>query len=167
MPIPVIAAFSTSSLSHCIYGLSPLLTNRQFLQRKKSMPFPLPEVTPETKDFWTGGAVGELRIMACAACDHRIHPPQLICPKCLSREVAPVVASGRGTIHSYTINRQAWMPDLDLPYAIGVIDLDDQPGVRITARMIADDVSDVHIGASVGVAFEARGDVFVPLFRLA
>ncbi len=130
------------------------------------MPFPLPEVTTETEDFWRGGAAGELRIMACTACDHRIHPPQSICPHCLCREVVPVVASGRGTIHSYTINRQAWMPDLDVPYAIGVIDLDDQPGVRITARLLTNDVSAVRIGAAVAVAFEARGDVFVPLFRL-
>jgi uncharacterized OB-fold protein len=130
------------------------------------MGLPLPDVTPENEAFWTGGAVGELRIMACPACDHRIHPPQLICPNCLSRDVAPVVASGRGTIQSFTINRQQWLPDLKVPYALAIVDLDDQPGVRLTAMVEADDLSAVAIGASVTVDFEPREDVYVPFFRL-
>jgi uncharacterized protein len=77
-----------------------------------------------------------------------------------------VVASGAGTIHSFTINRQAWIPDLKVPYAIGVIDLDDQPGVRITAMVEADDPSQIQIGARVKVGFNHCGDVFVPYFRL-
>lgn len=131
------------------------------------MGLPLPDVTPENEAFWTGGGLGELRIMACAACDHRIHPPQLICPNCLSRDVAPVVASGRGTIHSYTINRQQWLPDLKVPYALAIVDLDDQPGVRMTAKVETDDFSAVAIGAPVTVDFELREDVYVPFFRLA
>jgi uncharacterized protein len=130
------------------------------------MGLPLPELTPENTAFWAGGEVGELRIMACSVCDHRIHPPQLICPKCLSRDVAPVVASGKGRIYSFTINHQAWLPDLKVPYALGVIDLDDQPGVRLTARVDAEDLGNVAIGKAVTVAFEARDDVFVPCFRI-
>ncbi len=130
------------------------------------MGLPLPELTPENTAFWTGGEVGELRVMACRKCDHRIHPPQLICPKCLSRDVAPVVASGTGTIYSFTINHQPWLPDLQVPYALGVIDLDEQPGVRLTARVDAVDLGKVAIGRAVTVAFEARDDVFVPFFRL-
>jgi uncharacterized protein len=131
------------------------------------MGLPLPQVTPENEAFWTGGAVGELRIMACKACDHRIHPPQLICPKCLSRDVRPVIASGKGTIHTYTINHQAWLPDLKVPYAIAVVNLNDQPGVRMTAMVETDDLTAVAIDAPVAVDFKARGDVFVPFFRLA
>lgn len=130
------------------------------------MALPLPDVTPESEPFWSGGGVGELRIMACNKCDHRIHPPQLICPICLSRDVAPVVASGKGTIHSYTINHQPWLPGLEVPYALGLIDLDDQPGVRMTAILETDDFSSIAIGAPVFVDFESREDVFVPFFRL-
>jgi uncharacterized OB-fold protein len=131
------------------------------------MGLPLPEITAENQAFWSGGAVGELRIMACSDCDHRIHPPQLICPKCLSRNVAPVVASGAGTIHSYTINRQAWLPDLKVPFALAVVDLEGQPGVRLTAMLETEDLAAIAIGAAVKVEFEARADVFVPFFRLA
>ena len=130
------------------------------------MALPLPELTPENSAFWTAGAAGELRIMACNACDFRIHPPQLVCPSCLSRDVAPRVASGAATIYSYTINHQAWLPGLAVPYALAIVDLDDQPGVRMTA-MIEGDHDAIAIGRPVSVAFEARDDVFVPFFRLA
>ena len=131
------------------------------------MALPLPEITPETEPFWTGGAVGELRIAACGSCDHRIHPPQLVCPACLSRDVGPRVASGEGTIHSFTINHQQWLPDLAVPYALVVVDLADQPGVRLTARLEADDLSRIDIGAAVKADFEERGGVYIPFFRLA
>ena len=48
---------------------------------------PLPELTPENTAFWTGGAQGELIIAFCGDCDHAIHPPQLVCPKCWSEAV--------------------------------------------------------------------------------
>lgn len=130
------------------------------------MTFPLPAVTAETEAFWTGGAEGHLNIATCEDCDHRIHPPQVICPKCLSRNVVPQPASGKGTIATFTINRQPWAPGLAVPYAIGTIDLDDQPGVRLVARIIADDVDQVKIGAPVEVGFEQNADVFVPVFKL-
>lgn len=131
------------------------------------MPLPLPELTAENTAFWTGGADGVLQIMACGACDHRIHPPQLICPACLSPEVSPVAASGRGKVYSYTINRQPWLPDLEVPYALAIVELDDQPGIRLTARLKADYLDRIAIGSPVVVAFEQREDVFIPYFRLA
>ena len=137
-----------------------------FLKEELCMSLPLPEVTPETEPFWTGGAVGELRIAACTSCDLRIHPPQLICPACLSRDVVPQIASGEGAIHSFTINHQQWVPDLAVPYALVVVDLADQPGVRLTARLETEELSRVAIGAAVKVDFEKRGDLFIPYFRL-
>ena len=130
------------------------------------MTFPLPAVTVETEAFWRGGADGRLHITACNDCDHRIHPPQLICPNCLSRNVEARPASGKATIATYTINRQAWMPGLAVPYAVGIVELDDQPGVRITSRIITDDLDAVKIGAPVEVGFEQNEDVFVPVFKL-
>ena len=131
------------------------------------MPMPLPELNEENRAFWTGGANGELLITACDDCDYRIHPPQLICPKCLSRSVSAKSASGLGRIYSYTVNHQAWLPDLEVPYVVGVVDLDDQPGVRVTARIVDCDPSSVAIGQAVKVDFEPRADVFVPVFRQA
>lgn len=39
-------------------------------------PFRLqPLVTDENRHYWEGGRDGELRFLACKACDHYIHPP--------------------------------------------------------------------------------------------
>ena len=131
------------------------------------MKAPLPKLTPENTAFWTGGLEGKLLITACTDCDLRIHPPQLVCPNCLSENVAPTQASGRGTIYSFTVNRQAWMPDMQVPYTLVVVDLDDQPGVRLTARLEAADADKVKIGAPVEVTFEPHEDVAIPVFRLS
>lgn len=127
----------------------------------------LPEITPETQAFWTGGAAGRLCIAACDACDLRIHPPQSICPRCLSRRVATREASGAGTIYSFTVNHQPWLPGLATPYVLAIIDLDDQPGVRLTAEIVDCDAADVAIGRKVMVGFEPHEDVHIPVFRLS
>lgn len=127
----------------------------------------LPELTPENRAFWTGGAEGHLMIVRCGDCDRRIHPPQLICPSCLSEAVEAQAASGMGTVESWTINHQAWMPGLDVPYALAIVSLDDQPGVRLTARLCDVAFDAIHIGMAVKVGFEAREDVHIPLFMPA
>ena len=127
----------------------------------------LPELTPETTAFWTGGERGELMIARCDACDHATHPPQLICPKCLSRAVTPRAAAGTGTIMSVTVNHQQWVPGLDVPYAIAIVALDDMPHVRITARIVGIDPDAVEIDMPVAVTFEQVEDVWLPHFRPA
>ncbi|MDO7842319.1 Zn-ribbon domain-containing OB-fold protein [Sphingomonas immobilis] len=125
----------------------------------------LPELTPENTPFWTGGERGELMIAHCDACDHAIHPPELICPVCLSRSVTPRAAAGTGVIHSYTVNYQPWLPNLQVPYALAVVDLDGEPGVRLTAQMQGIDPESVAIGQKVRVAFVQVEDVWIPEFH--
>jgi uncharacterized OB-fold protein len=126
----------------------------------------LPELTPENTRFWTGGARGELMIAHCDRCDHAIHPPELICPRCLSRSVTPRAALGTGTVYTYTVNYQAWLPGLEVPYALLTVDLDGEPGVRLTAQLVGSDPHEAAIGLRVRVVFDqAADDVWVPQFR--
>lgn len=125
----------------------------------------LPELTPENTPFWTGGELGELRIAFCDACDHAIHPPQVICPVCLHRSVSVRPVKGSGTLYSWTINRQQWSPDMTVPFALGLVDVDGAPGVRITARLIDPDLESIAIGDRVQVDFEQAGAIWFPVFR--
>jgi uncharacterized OB-fold protein len=128
----------------------------------------LPEITPENAAFWAGGARGELMIVRCQACAQAIHPPQVICPVCLSTDVSAHAALGTGRILARTINRQPWSPDLAVPYTLAVVELDEEPGVRITARVVGCDPEAPRIGDEVKVDFEAAGEgVWIPVFRLA
>jgi uncharacterized OB-fold protein len=124
----------------------------------------LPAVTPGTEAFWTGGAEGELRIVRCRTCGHWIHPPAPVCPVDLSRDVGPEPVSGRGTVVSFTVNHQAWNPSVPIPYAIVLVELEEQPGLRLLSNLVDIPPEDARIGMAVRVRFEPAGDVHVPVF---
>ena len=125
---------------------------------------PLPELTAENTAFWTGGARGELMIAFCEDCQNAIHPPQVICPACHSRQVSPRAVDGSGTIYTYTVNHQPWMPGMVVPFAIAVVDVDGAPGVRVTAPVTGCDAEAVAIGQRMQIAFEPSGEVWLPLW---
>jgi uncharacterized OB-fold protein len=125
----------------------------------------LPRITPETEFFWTGGAVGELRFLRCRDCRTFVHPPAPICPKCLSRDLAPEAVSGKGTLFSFTINHQKWNPTVPVPYVIGLVEIDEQQDVRLTTNIVNCDPEDVRVGMRVRVTFDHEGDVYLPLFE--
>jgi acetyl-CoA acetyltransferase/uncharacterized OB-fold protein len=126
---------------------------------------PLPELTPATEWFWTSGADGQLRIQRCTACATLVHPPVPICPACRSTEWEPSIVSGRGTVIGYTVNEHRWHPDFDPPYAIAVVALAEDPGVRLTTSIVGCEPSEVHIGQEVVVRFAHEDDVWLPLFE--
>src|SRR5690606_31896208 len=97
---------------------------------------PLPELAPDNRWFWTGGADGKLRIQGCADCGELVHPPVPICPGCRSRDVGPVEVSGRGTIAGITVNRHPWLPGWEQPYVIVVVALEEDPSVRLTSNLV-------------------------------
>ena len=123
---------------------------------------PLPELTPENTAFWTGGAEGKLIIAFCDDCSAAIHPPQVVCPKCLSENVASRAVAGTGTVYTYTVNHQPWVPRMVVPFALAVVDVDGAPGVRVTAEVVGTMPDLVMIGQRMQVRFLAMDDVWVP-----
>ena len=127
----------------------------------------VPKVVDETRAFWTGGREGRLMITRCADCGYYNHPPTPRCGHCYSEQVAPTEVSGRGTVYSFTVNRQQWSPDLAVPYVLAVVALEEQASVRIFTNVVDVPADDVVIGMPVTVRFEPRGDVFLPIFAPA
>lgn len=125
----------------------------------------LPRLDDDNRAFWTGGERNELLIVRCNACGYYIHPPAPVCGRCWSRDVAPTAVSGRGTVTSVTVNHQPWNPTMPVPYAIALIDLVEQPGLRLMANIVGCDPEDVAIGDPVRVVFEHHEDVWIPLFE--
>lgn len=128
---------------------------------------PLPELTDQNGFFWHSGADGQLRFLGCSGCGFLVHPPGPVCPRCLTRTLAPVAVSGRATVAAFTINARSWIPGfVDPPYVVAVVELDEQPDVRLTTQIV-NCAEDVRIGMPVRVTFEAHEDVYVPLFEPA
>lgn len=83
--------------------------------------------------------------------------------------------SGRATVAAFTINRQPWLPGLEPPYIVAMVELEDEPDVRLITNVVDASVDDIRVGLAVEVFFEdwtaASGDettrVWLPLFRPA
>jgi uncharacterized OB-fold protein len=126
---------------------------------------PLPRLDSLNRDFWTGGAQGELRIACCGDCGTFIHPPRPVCRNCLSENVAAKAVSGTGVVDTFTINHQKWHPMMEVPFVIARVALDGAPGVYLTTNIVGCAVDQVDIGDRVKVKFEQQDDVHIPLFE--
>ena len=127
---------------------------------------PLPALEPETEAFWRACRAGRLEIARCRACGWYVHPPRPICPRCHATDVRPQAVSGRATVASYTVNHKAWMPGMDVPYVIALVELVEQADLRLTTNLVGCQADGVAIGMPVKVTFEVMNDdVALPLFE--
>jgi len=124
----------------------------------------LPRVTPQNEHFWRGGADGKLQFLRCSPCGSLVHPPAPVCGRCLSKELAPAAVSGRATVATFTLNHQPWVPSPDHPYVIAIVEIEEQPDVRLMTNIVGCAPEDVYIGMAVAVEFEEQDDVFIPVF---
>ena len=127
----------------------------------------LPRVRDDNEHFWTSGRDGVLRFTRCQSCEYWLHPSGPICPRCHSKDLAPEAVSGRATLHTYTVNHQAWIPGFDPPYVVAIVELPEQEGLRLTTNLVNVDPDEVEIGMPVSVTFEQWDDVWLPLFEPA
>ena len=130
-----------------------------------SAPRSQPRLDADNRPFWTGGAVGELRLLRCRDCATFIHPPRPVCRNCLSENVAPEAVAGTGVVDTFTVNYQKWHPALEVPYVIARVAIDGAPGVFLTTNIVGCAVDAVDVDDRVRVRFEQQGEVYFPLFE--
>lgn len=123
----------------------------------------LPEIDDVNAPYWTGGAGGELRVAYCRSCRRYLHPPQADCPNCGSA-LEFVAVSGNGVLFSYTVAHQQFHPDVPTPFVIALVELDEQPGLRMAANLVDCDLDSLVCGIPVQVRFEQHDSAFVPVF---
>ena len=123
---------------------------------------PYPELDAETRPFWEALAQGRFEVQRCTACGKHVFYPRLVCPHCGGGPLEWVSASGRGTVHSFTVVHRA-PPAFaaEVPYVVALVDLEEGP--RMMTRLLGAEPAEVHIGMPVQVAIE--GDPPLPYFR--
>jgi uncharacterized protein len=124
------------------------------------------EQDSDSRPYWEGLAQGQLRIQRCKTCTKAVFYPRAICPHCHSDQLEWIVASGNGTIYTYTVAHQAFGPfAADVPFVIALVELEE--GARMMSRIIDAPRERVTIGAAVSVTFESIGEeLTLPYFRL-
>ena len=93
---------------------------------------------PIRDQFREGLVRGELLLQQCQTCSKLNMYPRHACPHCQSKALGWQRARGDGVLHSFTVLR-AGAPagfEKDLPYAVGVVKLDE--GVQLLARLVPD-----------------------------
>jgi len=101
----------------------------------------------------------------CSACGRWQYPPEVGCPGCLGDDLVPTEVSGRGTIYSFTVVRQAFDPALSeaLPFVVALVELEEGP--RMLTNIVDADPASLSVGMPVEVTFEPVGDQSLPVFR--
>jgi len=120
-----------------------------------SLPPPQPLPDRDTAPFWQATADGALAMCRCQQCAYWHQPPLERCRKCSGLTGFEPV-SGLGTIYTFIVQRQpAVVGYIDqVPYTVALIELDEQPGLRLPGRVVGIDPDDVRIGMRVRARIE-------------
>lgn len=119
--------------------------------------------------FWDSVNEGRLSILRCEDCGYFVHYPRPMCTRCQGTNLSPRAVSGRGTLYAYTEVHQAFHPYYadKLPYVLAVVELDEQPGLRLTTNVVDADGVELRVGLPMEVVFRAvgAGGAVLALFR--
>lgn len=127
----------------------------------------IPQPTPETQHFWDGAKNGELLLQKCSSCDHTYFPPRPFCPKCGSRDVQVIKASGKGRLYSYIINHLP-APGMKPPFAVAVVELEEGPRMMSNILECEPTPEALQLDMPLEVTFEKLSDdIALPQFKPA
>ncbi len=132
---------------------------------------PVPVPDDISRGYWEAAAAHTLAMARCSRCGTFAMPPDIVCSHCHSTdpEFTFVPVSGRGTVRSWTVMHQSFLPGFDdlVPFVLVDVELDEQRDLRTIGRLLDGPDAPLAVGARVLVAFEdlAPG-VSVPAFTL-
>lgn len=132
-------------------------------------PTPLPAPDADSAPFWEACRAGELRMQRCSGCGALRFPPRRMCPRCRSCESEWSRVSGRGTIASRIVVHPPVLPAFRerVPFAVVLVELDEDPRLRLVGNVLEAGPEDVRIGLAVQVEFAAlTEEVTLPQWRL-
>jgi len=127
---------------------------------------PAPAVSHDTRFFWEGLEVGELRIQRCDGCGALHHPPVVRCPECGGYALGWQVACGRARLYSHVEPVHPAFPAFDPGYVVGLVELEE--GTRLITNVVDVDPERVEIGMPLElVVRRENSERPLPLFRPA
>ncbi|MFD7291933.1 bifunctional MaoC family dehydratase N-terminal/OB-fold nucleic acid binding domain-containing protein [Streptomyces sp. NPDC059897] len=115
--------------------------------------------------FWFEAAKEHwLVVQRCASCETLRHPPGPCCPHCGSLEWDTVRASGRGRVHTFTVNHHPRHAAFDYPLVVAVVELAE--GTRLITNLTGVAPEDVTVDMPVVLDWlDADPELSLPVFR--
>lgn len=127
---------------------------------------PRPEPSTLTAPFWEAAREHVLVRPLCRRCDASFFTPQIVCPRCLSRDWSYVPSSGQGTVYSATVVHRAPFPGLDAPYQVAIVDLEENWSMLTNLIGEPEPAAPAPIGTRVEVAWvDVDAELTLPAFR--
>lgn len=130
---------------------------------------PLPVPDDRSSPYWDAAARNELVLARCARCARLSHPPDVTCPHCHHPDpgFAFEPVSGEGTVRSWVVVRQAFLPGMTVPFVLVDVAIDEDADIRLIGRLTDGPEATLAAGDRVRVSFDdVAAGVSVPSFTL-
>lgn len=113
-------------------------------------------VTALTQPWWDATQESRLLLQTCASCGHRQHHPRHRCLVCAGEDLGWSASAGTAVVDTVTVVHRSPRPDLDVPYVVARVRLDDGP-VMLT-NLVGDDPDSWAIGDTVALQWRDLDD---------
>jgi uncharacterized OB-fold protein len=141
--------------------VDPTVTDAELHDR-----YPSVAIDHDNKEQWRGFLDHRLLIDRCLDCGHWRNPPVPMCPKCWSERSRPHAVSGRGRVQWFTLVHQgAPGVDQDHPYPAVVVELEEQPNLRLTTTVVGCRPDEIVCDMAVELTWQDHHGAPIPVFR--
>ena len=127
--------------------------------------FPGAPIDHDTKAYYRGLLARTLLINRCQDCGTWHFPPRPVCASCWSRRVVATEVSGRGVIHLLMVLHQGPGIDPQTPQPVATVELEEQPGLRVSTTIVNASREELHIGMPVELTWIEDGGHPSPAFQ--
>jgi len=138
------------------------------INAEEALKKPAPQPDGDTLAFWRGIREGVLLLQHCTDCRHVQFYQQRICRQCGSGNLDHRPASGRGTVHSFSVVHRAPGPAFkhETPYAVLLVELEEGP--RMISSLVDAEPTALQFDMPVElVCAPVTEQVVLPRFRPA
>ena len=118
-----------------------------------------PSFAQEFEPYWAAISRGELAVPRCDDCGRWTWYPTERCRDCGRLGLTWTTVAPLGTLFSFTIAHRSFLPEggrLSEPYAVGLVELDSAPGVRLVG-LLGSPAAEVRIGMRLRATFDSAG----------
>ncbi len=127
----------------------------------------MPIYTKESNPFWKACEKKEFILPFCNDCKKFFYPANIICPHCLSENIAWETAPTTGKLYSFTVFHKAFTQQLEqsVPYVVGSVQLAEN--VLFSCNIVNCDANKLFVEQNLKLVFinKLDSEIIMPCFE--